>query len=109
MDWYRYEDRRYANPVDEWGEPTGSHTAITLRKLPLLKVTRCGAWVEELPGYRRFCRNDATIPWASPTQEGALAAFLRRKAWQRKQREIELDRLDRIIAKARSADPTGIV
>lgn len=22
--WYRYEDRRFANPVNEWGEPTGS-------------------------------------------------------------------------------------
>jgi hypothetical protein len=81
--WYRYEDRRYAPPVNEWDEIVGRGTVeIKLREFRVLKHTPKGVWLEGYFGGKRFVLNDAYRRYACPTIEEAKVSFRARKAKQ---------------------------
>jgi hypothetical protein len=80
--WFRYEDVRYAAPVDEWGDSYGiGHLEVKLRKFPVLKHTPKGAWINGWRG-RRFVLRDARKRYACPTLEEAKESFIARKKRQ---------------------------
>ena len=83
--WFRYDDVRYAAPLDEYDEPTGRGTLeVVRRKLCVVKVTPKGVWL----GYSmhgasaRFVLNSATKRYACPSQEDAKNSFRARKKRQ---------------------------
>lgn len=80
--WYRYEDRRYAAPLDEWERPCGSsRLVVELRQMDVTKVTPKGVW---LGGFytRRFVLLEANKRYACPTKAEAMTSFLARKTKQ---------------------------
>lgn len=79
--WFRYEDFRVSNGVDEWENSLGSHTAIRLVKLRVVKHTPKGVRLED----GKVVIKDHHKKYALPTKELALESFLARK-----NREIEI-------------------
>ena len=94
-EWYRFEDKRYAGPLDEFDNPTPSVMEVHLRKYPVLKLTPKGAWLATCPpflGTKRFVLREATKRFACPTIEEALESFKARKSKQaRIHRKIAAD------------------
>lgn len=82
---YRYEDRPYANAADEYGDPVprqpGTNMYVRLYKHPVLKRTKCGAWIEDVGG-KRFINLSWTKRFACPTLEEAQESYRKRKARQ---------------------------
>ena len=80
--WYRYEDRRYAEPVDEWGDSYGTgRLEVNLIKIPVRKHTPKGVWLGwSAPG--RFVLTSARKRYACPTAEEAKESFIARKKRQ---------------------------
>lgn len=81
-EWYRFEDKRYANTPDEFGESRGSHLVVELRRFPVLRETRTGVWLQIFPGMNRFTRRDVYRRFACPTIEEAFESYRARKAKQ---------------------------
>lgn len=80
--WYRYEDQRYAPPLDEWERPCGAgRLAVELREYRVSRVTPKGVW---LGGFytRRFVLLEANKRFACPTKAEAMTSFLARKEKQ---------------------------
>jgi hypothetical protein len=98
--WYRMEDKLYASPVDEFGEPVGGPTlTVEVYAYPVLKHTKKGVWLHCGFGIiKRFVLNNAKKQWASPTLEEAKASFLARK---KRQEAIYKARID-IARRARA-------
>ena len=74
--WYRYENRNYAPPPDEYGDRYGEGSvAVVLMRFAVSHHTpkgvrlRCG----------RFVLNESTRRYACPTMELAMESFLARK------------------------------
>lgn len=82
--WYRYEDYRTANMLDEWDNPTGSTQRVCLMEMRVLKHTPKGVWLQRWPRLdgRRFCLAECRKRYAAPTREEALRDFLARKQRQ---------------------------
>jgi hypothetical protein len=77
--WFRFEDVRYAAPLNEYDEPQGpGRLAVELRRYTVTKVTPKGVWLFG----SRFVLADATKKFACPTQEAARQSFLARKRRQ---------------------------
>ncbi len=99
-EWYRFEDKRYAGPLDEYDQPTPSTLTVHLRKYKVLKITPKGAWVHLGPfSGKRFVRRDVTRRFACPTVEEALESFKARKAKQARiyrKRADDADRASRL-------------
>lgn len=68
--WYRIND-----DWDRWR----SGATPTVEKVPVLKYTKCGAWVETCLGRRRFVNRTTTKRWACPTIKEAVESFEARK------------------------------
>ncbi len=87
--WYRYEDARYAAPVDEFDRPIGSgELKVHLRQYEVIRHTPKGVW---LRGARsgpwdfrdgRFVLKDARKRFACPTIDEAKQSFIARKQRQ---------------------------
>lgn len=75
---YRYEDIRYAPPVDEFERPIGEGTlSVELRTYIVRKHTPCGVWIDG-----RFVNLKANKRFACPTMEEAKESFIARKKRQ---------------------------
>lgn len=97
--WYRYQDHLCAPGVDEFGRTEGVATVyVTLRKLPVLKETPCGVWLDDY-GTRRFVRSDARKRYACPTIEDAKESFLARKERQASILTARLRQVNEAIAR----------
>lgn len=80
--WYRYDDRQYAPPLDEYDNVCGEgRVEVTLTKFPIIKYTPKGAWID-LYGDKKFVLRTARKRYACPTKEEAKESFLARKAKQ---------------------------
>ena len=94
--WYRYEDIRYAAPLDEYDQAVGrGRLVIELRKFEVNKITPKGVWLAYkfgalTCGDRRFVLLDAHKRFACPTIKEAKESFLARK---RKQSRIYKSRM----------------
>jgi hypothetical protein len=78
-EWYRYEDVRYAPPLDEWDEPVGqSRLEVVLHRYRVKHHTptgvrlTCGKFVSRVTHKRYAC----------PTLEEAKESFVARKKKQ---------------------------
>lgn len=84
--WYRYEDVRYAAPVNEYDEPVGLGTLkVNLREFPVMRHTPKGVWLggaSNFGNYERFVCHEWTKKFACPTIEEAQVSFLARKSRQ---------------------------
>lgn len=92
--WYRFEDRRYANAPDEYGESHGSHIQVHLRRYEVLRETPTGVWlrISSLSASdKRFARRECYRRFACPTVAEALASYQARK---RKQISIYQNRIE---------------
>lgn len=77
--WYRYEEVRYAAPVDEWDIPMGKgRLELRLLRLPVRRHTPKGVWLET----GSFVRKQARKRYAYPTEAEAKEAFIARKRAQ---------------------------
>lgn len=83
--WYRFEERRYAAPLDEYENPIpgGSRLVVHLLELPLIKETPKGVWLGWGGlGAGRFVLRSAKKRYACPTLEEAKTSFRARKEKQ---------------------------
>lgn len=91
--WYRLEDRRYAPPVDEWGDIIGTGRAdVEVRKFRVIKITPKGVRVAEafLDGtFRPITTAESRVildssykRFACPTMALALESYQARKKRQ---------------------------
>lgn len=92
--WYRFENQRYAPPVDEWGDPIwgarGEHK-VHRRVFKVVGVTPKGVWLTFTYGKdhfafderdKRFVLLEARKRYACPTIEEAKESFIARKTRQ---------------------------
>ena len=80
--WYRFEDFRWAAPLDEWDEPVGRGRAdVSLRELPVIRHTPKGVVLDDYGRERRVCHGWRK-KFAGETPEEAKEQFLARKAAQ---------------------------
>lgn len=99
--WYRYEDKAYAAPLDEFDNPIGSSSLeIELRKYLVLSHTPKGAWIDLgfMQG-KKFVRKDARKRFACSTREEAKESFIARKGRQIRIHQATVDRAKRAIAR----------
>jgi len=80
--WYRIEDYRYAEDVDEWGDPSGSNVGIEVRKYRVRNPTPQGVRLDIGFGETRVVLDASIKRFADPTMERALVSFLARKRRQ---------------------------
>ena len=78
---YRYYEVIYSNGVDEYGDPLPGEgrLAIQLMKIPVLKTTRCGAWIGWNDDDKRFVNLSWNKRYALPSIEEARSSFIARK------------------------------
>jgi hypothetical protein len=80
--YYRIDDRRCSLGVDEWGGPLGGRVIeLSLHKMPVLRRTPKGVWLDNYGG-ERFVLNGANKRFACPTVEEAQESFKARKEKQ---------------------------
>lgn len=78
--WYRYEEKVYAPPLDEFERPCGTGRVELVRlEYPVVKVTPKGV---RLAWGQSFVRRDARKRFACPTDEEARESYRARKAKQ---------------------------
>lgn len=81
---YRYVDRIVSAGVDEFDNPLGpGKVEIYLRKLPVLKHTPKGTWIDDY-GRKRFVLSQARKKYAALTIDAAQESFIKRKEAQRR-------------------------
>lgn len=77
--WFRIEDQAYSLGCDEFGDPYPGHTMeLTCYRLPLIKETPKGAWVDYY-GKNRWVKMSAKKRFACPTFEEAIESYKARK------------------------------
>lgn len=96
---YRFEDR-LCSVADEYGEHAYSTTEVTLHKFEILKHTKCGIWIRDYGGAKRFINQTCTKQYAHEKVEDALQSFIARKE---KQAHIYRARADTAIYAIRVA------
>lgn len=82
--WYRFEEVTYSPGVDEYGDVLrgDGDVRLWLYRLPVLKLTPKGAWIETQYGRRRFVLRGALKRYACPTVKEAAASYHARKRAQ---------------------------
>lgn len=83
--WYRFEDKLYAAPLDEFDNSVGeARVAVILYKLLVCKRTAKGVWCQKYYGVSefRFVLRDSIKRFACPTIEEARISFIARKKKQ---------------------------
>jgi len=80
--WYRYENKVYAPPVDEFDRVCGEGLMkVILYRWEVVKHTPKGVWLE-LWGQKRFVLNRSRRRFACPTKDEARVSFIARKTRQ---------------------------
>ena len=103
--WYRYEDKYFAPPLDEFDNPVGGRSLeIHLFKFPVVKTTPKGAWLDIGEHANRFASRDATKRFACPTLAEAKESFIARK---RKQARIYRKKAEEAEAAVRKIELGG--
>ena len=81
--WFRFEEQRYAAPLDEFDQPLGrGRMVLHLRKLKVLRETPKGVQLIGLSygtDNPRLVLHDSRKKFACATQEEAWASFVARK------------------------------
>jgi len=99
MKLYRYDDRIYACIVDAERELWGTTTPkLVLSEFEVLKRTRCGAWIVDAIGHRRFVNLEASKRYACPSAESAMESFVMRKRRQIRILRAKLVRAEQVMA-----------
>lgn len=76
MKWYRFEDRQYAPPLDEFDNLLGTGSReVVLIEFEVVKETRTGVRLDT----GRFVSRHTIKQYACPTIEEAKKSFLARK------------------------------
>ncbi len=79
---YRYEETKYAAPLDEHENPCGNGSIVVyLYRYRIIKRTPKGCWID-LWGDKRFVRNEGRKRYALPTIKEAKESFIARKLAQ---------------------------
>lgn len=92
--WYRFEDKEYAAPLDEFDRPNGpGHTELRLFEFQVAKETPKGVRLSN----GRLVLRDRRRRYACPTKTEALISFVERKRAQRRILQARLARVDRAI------------
>ena len=79
MKFYRYEDYKYAAPLNEYDEPkSSSYVSIECMEFEVIKETKCGVWIYAY-GNKKFVNTNARKQYASKTKEKAKECFIARK------------------------------
>ena len=80
--WYRFDGRRYAAPVDEYGDSVGRGSLELIQwAYPVLRRTPKGVWLN-VHGDPRFAYAECRKRFACPTIDEALESFIARKTRQ---------------------------
>ena len=96
--WYRYEDRIYAPPIDEFGDVCGKgRVEVLQRELRVIKFTPKGAWLDVGFGEKRFVLRNCRKRYACPTIAEAKESFRQRKLRQRGIYQARVDHADRCL------------
>lgn len=93
--WYRIND--------DWDRWRGG-ACPTVEKVPVLKYTKCGAWVETFLGRRRFVNLKTTKRWACPTIGEAIESFEARKKSQESRLKRQLQECQEQLAAIRDPE-----
>lgn len=101
---YRFEDR-LCSVADEDGEHAYSRTEITLYKFEILRHTKCGMWIRDYGGAKRFINQTCTKQYAHEKVEDALQSFIARKEKQASIYRARADTAMHAIRVARSKYP----
>jgi len=100
MNYYRFDGKWFAPPLDEWERPCGSsHFELIKQTLEVVKETPRGVWVNDY-GHMRFVLAAARKRFAWPTEREALESFIARKKTQRRILETQLARTDTALERA---------
>lgn len=97
--WYRYDGTTYAS-LDEFDDVCEGRTVITLDKIPVLKHTPKGVWLEMSFDEKRFVLRDARKRYACPTKREALESLVARKRRQISILETQTRRAKLVLALA---------
>lgn len=102
--WYRYEDMRWAPPLNEFDEPVGSgRSDIRLLEFEVLKHTPKGVWVGSWSN-KRFVLTSARKRYACPTKQEALDSFIARKKRQQTILRNQLQHVKTVLAMAENKE-----
>jgi len=98
--WYRYEDKTYAAPLDEFDKPIGSpRLEVLLRSYQVMKHTTHGVWLSESGiTFWRFVLHNARKRFACPTIEEAKTSFIARKTKQARIYRARAQRAEEALA-----------
>lgn len=102
MELFRYEDIKYAPPLDEFENPIGEgRVAIRLYKFPVLKETPQGVWIDT--GLeKKWINLSARKKYACLTEEEAKESFIARKKRQIRILESQLNRAHSALSLAKN-------
>ena len=96
--WYRFEDFRWAAPLDEFDEPVGKGRAdVILREFPVIKHTPKGVRIRTFDGPRLVCHHWRK-KFASETVKQAGLDFLARKEAQKRILQNKIDHVNEAIS-----------
>lgn len=95
--WYRFEDFRWAAPLNEWDEPVGTGRAeVQLVEFPVIKHTPKGVKLM-VDGYPRLVCHGWRKKFASETVEDAKKDFLARKGAQKRILQNKIDHVNEAL------------
>lgn len=98
---YRYDDIQYAPPLDEFEYPIGEgRLTVRLSRFPILRRTKCGAWITGPMGEDKFVNLERHKKFACETVQSAMDSFLARKQVQRRIHAKAVARAEKAIAYA---------
>lgn len=106
--WYRFEDKQYAAPLDEWGYTQGKgQIKVECRTFKVVRHTPKGVWLAAHIGpwtsrEERFVLNGARKKYAHPTKAEAIESFLARKQAQLRIYTARADRARQASAMAKA-------
>ena len=92
MNYYRYQEVRYSNGLDQYDDPLPGHVLkIELRVYEVLKTTKKGVWIAHYGYGKRFVLNDSRKRFACADKKEALESFKFRKRRQLKILSSQID------------------
>lgn len=107
---YRYEERIEAPPLDEFENPIGT-TSVSIREIKFWREAKTpkGSWIRPNGGGPRyFVRDEGKKRYAWPTKAEALTSFIERKESQRRLLRKKLAIVDKLLAIANKSPLGGI-